>query len=122
MEINKSIQNLFNNLKISHKNNLVIGTIVISVAIAAVISYRGNQRLVDSASDEFAIVLDSTERVKVKTATEVIAKTLAIGIKENNITDQDSLYAFFSLYLDNLRFEEDESAYYFVYNKNTSNG
>jgi methyl-accepting chemotaxis protein len=119
MEINKSIQNLFNNLKISHKNNLVIGTIVISVAIAAVISYRGNQRLVDSASDEFAIVLDSTERVKVKTATEVIAKTLAIGIKESNITDPDSLYAFFSLYLDNLRFEEDESAYYFVYNKNT---
>ncbi len=119
MEINKSIRNLFSNLKISHKNNLVIGTIVISVAIAAVISYRGNRRLVDSASDEFAIVLDSTERVKVKTATEVIAKTLAIGIKQNNITNPDSIYAFFSLYLDNLRFEEDESAYYFVYNKNT---
>jgi HAMP domain-containing protein/putative methionine-R-sulfoxide reductase with GAF domain len=93
--------------------------IIAAITISVIQSFFGNQKLRSIAVNETSAILDSTERIKIKTATNLISKTLAKGLSINNITNQDSVYKHFSIYLDDLRFEFDNSGYYYIYKENT---
>jgi len=96
-----------------------MGVIIAAISISVLQSFLGNRELRSITIDEISSVLDSTERVKIKTATNLISKTISKGLSINNIISQDSAYKYFSAYLDDLRFEFDNSGYYYIYKENT---
>ncbi|MCT4639090.1 MAG: GAF domain-containing protein [Bacteroidales bacterium] len=109
--------NLFkrSNLTIKRRNNIVIAPIVIGALLIAYVSYRGNENIIDSSINRTSIILDSTEKVKLKTITQLVSSNLSKMLTADTSKTDSSAYAIFEHYLDDFRYENDRTGYFYVY-------
>jgi methyl-accepting chemotaxis protein len=102
-------------LTIKQKNNLLIITITLAASIIGYISYRGNVTLIETSINKAFRVIDSTERVKLKTATQVASNCLSKLLLADTVKTDSSAYAIFEHHLDDFRYENDRTGYFYVY-------
>jgi len=119
MEKKGWLSNLIKRIKITHKINALIISFIISIFVFFTLMYNGQNNLKNVAVDKTTQIIDSTERVKIKIATHLVATTLSEGISSNKITNTDSLYSYFNTHLKNLNYEDDKSGYFFIYKETT---
>ena len=119
MKNNGWLSKIIRRIRIAHKINTLIVSFVISIFVFFLLFYNGQNSLKNVAVDKTTQVIDSTERVKIKIATHLIATVLSEGIIDNKITNTDSLYNYFTIRLKNLNYEEDKSGYFFIYKGTT---
>jgi len=119
MEKKGWLSNLNKRIKITHKINALIVSFIISIFVFFTLMFNGQNNLKNVAVDKTTQIIDSTERVKIKIATHLVATTLSEGIIDNKITNTDSLYSYFTTHLKNLNYEEDKSGYFFIYKGTT---
>jgi len=119
MEKKGWLSNLNKRIKITHKINALIVSFIISIFVFFTIMFNGQNNLKNVAVDKTTQIIDSTERVKIKIATHLVATTLSEGIIDNKITNTDSLYSYFTIHLKNLIYEDDKSGYFFIYKGTT---
>ncbi|MBN1112037.1 MAG: cache domain-containing protein [Bacteroidales bacterium] len=119
MEKKGWLSNLNKRIKITHKINALIVSFVISIFVFFTLMFNGQNNLKNVAVNKTTQIIDSTERVKIKIATHLVATTLSEGITKNKITNTDSLYSYFTTHLKNLNYEDDKSGYFFIYKGTT---
>ena len=106
-------------IKLSHRFNFLITASVVSIVIFAALFYRGQNNLRNVATKSLTQVIDSTEHVKVKNAVQLIGSSISKGIRDFNLSGDSVLYNFIKVYLEDLRYENDKSGYFFVYRETT---
>lgn len=106
-------------IKLSHRFNFLITASVISIVIFAALFYKGQTNLRNIATKSLIQVIDSTEHVKVKNAVQLVGSSISKGIHDFNLSGDSVLYNFVKVYLEDLRYENDKSGYFFVYRETT---
>ncbi len=106
-------------LTLSVKINILIGLFIASNIAFFIVFLNGQITLKDTAVDTTKTLIDSTERIKVKTAVLNMAHVLAKDVKGINKDSIDQLYNFFNERLGDLKYEADKSGYYFICKETT---
>jgi putative methionine-R-sulfoxide reductase with GAF domain len=101
-------------LTLSVKINILIGLFIASNIAFFVVFLNGQVTLRDTAVDTTKTLIDSTERIKVKTAVLNMAHVLEKDVKNINKDSIEELYEFFNERLGDLKYEADRSGYYFI--------
>jgi len=97
------------------RNSIVIVPIAIGAILIAYISFRGNENIIESSLKRTSEILDSTERVKLKTITQIACNSLSKMLVADTIKTDSSAYAIFEHHLDDFRYENDRTGYFYVY-------
>ncbi|MCT4638371.1 MAG: cache domain-containing protein [Bacteroidales bacterium] len=106
---------MFKNLTLSVKINiLIVAFIIVNVAFLFVF-LGGQSSLRDTAVDTTKSLIDSTEKVKIKIAILNMAATLEKDFETINKDSIEEVYHLFNKKLDDIRFEDDKSGYFFIY-------
>ena len=106
---------MFKNLTLSVKINiLIVAFIIVNIAFFFVF-LNGQSSLRDTAVETTKSLIDSTERVKIKIAVSNMATTLEKDFETINKDSIEEIYQLFSNKLDDVRFEDDRSGYFFIY-------
>ncbi|MBN1113374.1 MAG: cache domain-containing protein, partial [Bacteroidales bacterium] len=106
-------------IKLSHRFNFLITASVVSIVIFAALFYKGQTNLRNIATKSLIQVIDSTEHVKVKNAVQLVGSSISKGIHDFNLSGDSVLYNFVKVYLEDLKYEDDKSGYFFVYRGTT---
>src|SRR5215469_17480796 len=110
-------QNMLRKFSIGTRILAVIVIFSISIALLLmVIVLTGNTMKDKSVADATAIMLRG-QRERLKLATHTIAQV--IGKRLAGVTDPQQQAEAIALYINDIRFEEDQSGYYFVYRGTT---
>lgn len=107
----------FNNLTIKAKINIFLLVLVVASAAILYLSIRGNDHLIEVSDNKMMNVLDSTERVKLKTLTNAIAHDLSKQLLADTIKSDSSVYAILNNKLGDLRYGKRNEGYFYVYDK-----
>ncbi|MCT4637203.1 MAG: GAF domain-containing protein [Bacteroidales bacterium] len=111
--------NKLNDLKIRHKIVFFVVLLILSSSFVIYISFNNNRNLTDISNNQIKNILDSTERVKIKSLTQVVAHDLSKQILEDTVKTDSSVYAIFNKKLSDLRHGRDREGYFYVYKKVT---
>ncbi len=111
--------NRLKNLKIKHKIVFFVMLLFVSSSFVIYISIINNRDLTSISNNQIINVLDSTERVKIKSLTQVVAHDLAKQILADTIKTDSSVYVIFNNKLFDLRHGRDREGYFYVYRKVT---
>jgi len=118
MESNQKVK-FSKRIKLSHRFNFLITASVVSIVIFAALFYRGQTNLRNTATKSLTQVIDSTEHAKVKNAVQLVGSSISKGIRDFNMSGDSVLYNFVKVYLEDLRYENDKSGYFFVFKGTT---
>jgi len=104
---------MLNHFSIKGRMYLIIVSILVLFLIMIWFAFDGSRRARDLAIEETGRVMLEDQKDKIRVATHSIA--LAIGRSIEKIQDEEGKINAIRLAVDDIRFEEDKSGYYFVY-------
>lgn len=100
-------------LSIKQRMYLIITLIFILFAVMIVFSVTSSLRVRNSGMESTEKIMLADQKDKIRVASHTIA--LAVGHAIENITNNDEKIKIIRNLIDDIRFEDDESGYYFVY-------
>ena len=109
---------MLNRFSIKQRMVLILGLIVILFGCMGFFANTGVNRVRDVAIDKTSHIMLEDQKAKIKVATHAMA--LSIGQSIKKIANTEKRVEIIRSAVDNIRFEEDQSGYFFVY-ENTTN-
>ncbi|MCT4638373.1 MAG: cache domain-containing protein [Bacteroidales bacterium] len=106
---------MLNKLSLSQKINILIATFTVIGIVFFATFINGQKRLEDESVSITTSLIDSTEQVKVKTMVLNMVQVINTDFKNIDVNNPDTVYQILSNRLDHIRFENDKSGYFFVY-------
>ncbi len=106
-----------NDLTIKAKINIFVFILVVASFAVFYLSIRGNNHLIKMSDNKIMTIMDSTERVKLKTLTNSVAHDLSKQLLADTIKSDSSVYAILNRKLGDLRYGKSNEGYFYVYEK-----
>ncbi len=104
---------MLSRLSVKGRMFLIIFSILILFLVMAAFAMYTGKRVRDLGIEKTGQVMLSDQKDKIKVATHTIA--LALGHAIENVPEKESQVEIIRMLIDDIRFEEDKSGYYFVY-------
>ncbi len=109
---------MLNRFSIKGRMYLVIATIFILFAVMLFFTYTTANKVRDLGLSQTGDVMLLDQKTKIQVATHTVA--LAAGHAIEDVTELDQRIEIIRKLIDDIRFEEDKSGYFFVYNNTTN--
>lgn len=104
---------MLNRMTVKQRMYLIISSIFVLFIVMAFFAIQNGVKSRDMGIDKTGQVMLADQKDKIQIATHTIA--LAIGHALEGVTDQNARIEIIRKLIDDIRFEEDKSGYYFVY-------
>ena len=104
---------MLNLLTVKQRMYLIIGAILVLFLVMTFFTIRTGDQIRDLSIDKTGKVMLSDQKAKIEVASHTVA--LAIGHAIENLPDHAAKVSMIRKMIDNIRFENDKSGYYFVY-------
>jgi methyl-accepting chemotaxis protein len=104
---------MLRNISIGTRIIIIIGVLTLSIAALVVVIYLTAHSVKNSGIDDTGQVMLEAQKEKIKLGTQTMAVALGNALAE--VTDRQEQHDIISAYINDYRFEADESGYYFTY-------
>ncbi|WP_027178281.1 methyl-accepting chemotaxis protein [Maridesulfovibrio bastinii] len=106
---------MFRNVKIGTRIQLIFILMLLSFAVGLAEYWHSSKNLTETGTDIIGQVTLNEEKQKISVATDVLAESLKLALK--GVTDKTEQAAIVQQALDSIRFEDDNSGYFYAYRK-----